>query len=230
MNETDLIRQIKQLKQIKPRKDWVLSVKTRILGEEKPKFELFPFFRPAYAGLFLALILVALFEFSQSALPGDPLYLLKKSVEKSRAVFVSEEQKTQFGMELANKRLAELNKIAENNETKKLSSAITEFQANVSEVAKNLANAKIDENFVEQTKNLEDNKEKVETVLGTKIDTQEYDNALAGLVESQIKDLEGRSLTEEQATTLDAIKSDFEAKNYAEALIKILSLSQVIHN
>jgi len=227
VTEKELIGKIRELRQIKPRKDWVLLTKTQILGqEETPKFELFPFFRPAYAGLFFLLLLVGLIELAQAALPGDPLYSLKRITEKAQAVFVSKEERPNLNFELANKRLEELNQIAQKNEVKELAPAITEFQVTVSKVAKNLAGARVDKEMVAQTVKLKKTKEEVEKVLATKIETEEYDVALAQLVENQIKDLEGRTLTEEQMKILEEAKKDFEAGNYSEALVKILILSQ----
>ena len=226
MTEKELIGKIRELRQIKPRKDWVLSTKTQILGQE-PRLEIFPFFRPAYAGVFVVLLLIGLFEFSQSALPGEPLYVLKRISEKAVVSLTPQEQKSKVNLESANKRLEELNQIAQNNEVKKLAPAMSEFQANISEAAKNLVNVKkVDKEIIAQTQKLEENKEKVEQVLSTKIETEELDNALGQLVEREIKDLEKRTLDEEQTAILEEAKADFEAENYSEALIKILSLSQ----
>ena len=226
MTEEQLIGKIRELRQIKPRKDWVLSTKTQILGQE-PRLEIFPFFRPAYAGVFVVLLLIGLFEFSQSALPGEPLYVLKRISEKAVVSLTPQEQKSKVNLESANKRLEELNQIAQNNEVKKLAPAMSEFQANISEAAKNLVNVKkVDKEIIAQTQKLEENKEKVEQVLSTKIETEELDNALGQLVEREIKDLEERTLDEEQTAILEEAKADFEAENYSEALIKILSLSQ----
>jgi hypothetical protein len=229
MTEAELIKKIKTLREIKPRKDWVLLTKSQILGdvEVRPQHFLFPFFKPAYAGVFVVLFLIGLFEFSQSALPGEPLYFVKRASEKAVASFTPQEQKSRVNLESANKRLEELNQIAQNNEVKKLAPAMNEFQANVSEAAKNLANVKkVDQGLIAQTQKLEENKEKVEKVLATKIETEEYDNALSQLVEREIQDLEERTLNEEQTATLQEAKADFEVGNYSEALIKILSLSQ----
>jgi len=227
MNEKELIGKIRELRQIKPRKDWVVLTKSQILGEEKKYTSLF-FFRPVYASLIVVFILFGLFGISQNSLPGDLLYSIKKISEKSQAVFVSEKELPKYNLEIANKRLEELNEIAQTNQVKKLAPAISEFQANVSEAAKNLANVKGQdvEKIVAQTKKLEETKKKVEEVLATKIETEEYDNALAQLVEREIQDLEERTLTEEQTATLREAKADFEAGNYSDALIKILSLSQ----
>lgn len=229
MTEAELIKKIKTLREIKPRNDWVLLTKSQILGdvEVRPQHFLFPFFKPAYAGVFVVLFLIGLFEFSQSALPGEPLYFVKRASEQAVVSFTSQEQKSKVNLQSANKRLEELNQIVQNNEVKKLAPAMSEFQANVSEAVKNLVNVKrVDEGLVAQTQKLEENKEKVEKVLATKIETEEYDNALSQLVEREIQDLEERTLNEEQTVTLQEAKADFEAGNYSEALIKILNLSQ----
>ena len=225
----NLIREIKQLRKVKPRKNWVLSTKTQILGKEQ-SFELFPFFRPAYAGLFVLLILLGLFEFSQGALPGESLYYLKKITERGQIILSSEDEKPGINLEFANKRLEELNQIAQKNEVKKLAPAMEEFRANVSEAAKNLTKLKkIDENLVLQTKKLEEGIEKMEKVLATKIGDgvyAEYISAVAQAVEYQINCLEETTLTEEDEVLLKEAKADFERGDYSDALVKILDLSQ----
>jgi len=225
MTEKELIGKVRELRQIRPRKDWVVLTKSQILGEE-PKILFFPFFKPALATVTTLGILFGIFSLAQNSLPGDILYQIKKITEKSQAVFVSEEELPKYNLEIANKRLEELTKIAQTNQVQKMAPAIEEFQANVSETAKNLVKVKkVDEEIVENTKKLEENKERVEKVLATKIETDEYDQALAQLVESQIKDLEGGTLTEVQQGLLEEAKEDFETGNYSQALEKILILS-----
>jgi hypothetical protein len=225
-NNTKLIREIKKLKKIRPRKDWVLLTKSQILGEET-RVELFPFFRPVYASLFLVLFVTGLFEFSQDALPGDSLYYLKKITEKGQMIFCSEEEKPRLNLKLATKRLEELNKIAKENEVKKLAPAINEFQANVSEAAKNLKETpKINKEIVALTREIEEEKGKVEEVLGTNIETKDYDDTVAGIVEWQITELEKTSLTEEKQQMLEKAKEYFEGGRYSEALIEIYYLGQ----
>jgi hypothetical protein len=232
MTEKELIGELRKLRQIKPNQDWVVLTKSQILGEDYQHRVLvnwnFLTFKPLYAGLIAVFVLFGLFGFSQNSLPGDILYPIKKISEKSQAVFVSETDKPKYNLEIANKRLDELTEIAQTNQVKKLAPALQEFQANISEAAKSLAKVKGQEveKIVAQTKKLEENKKKVEEVLATKIETEELDNALAQIVESQIKDLEGRTLTEEQMKILAEAKSDFEAGNYSDALTKILLLSQ----
>jgi len=231
MTEKELIGKIRELRQIKPRKDWVSLTKSQILGEsarDRASVSFFPFWKPALATVTAFGILFGVFSFAQNSLPGDILYSIKKITEKSQAVFVSEKELPKYNLEIANKRLDELNEIAQTNQVKKLAPAISEFQANISEAAKSLATVKGQdvEKIVAQTKKLEENKQKAEKVLATKIETEEYDNALAQIVESQIKDLGERTLTEEQMKILAEAKTDFSAGNYSDALIKILILSQ----
>jgi len=151
MDEKTLIGKIEILGQIKPRKSWVILTKKRILGEERTLpglfldgfrvFQgLFFQYRLALASLILILVLGGTFAFAQKSLPGEPLFVIKKITEKSRAVFVAENEKPKVQLELANKRLEDLAKIAQTNDVRKLAPAIDEFQANVSEAAKNLEN------------------------------------------------------------------------------------------
>jgi len=230
MTEKELIGKIRELRQIQPRKDWVSLTKIQILGESargRASVSFFPFWRPALATVMALGILIGAFGFAQNSLPGDILYSIKKLTEKSQAVFVSKEELPKYNLEIANKRLDELTEIAQTNQVKKLAPAISEFQANMSEAAKSLSEVKGQgvEKIIAQTKKLEENKQKVEEVLATKIETEKFDNALSRLVESEIKDLESRTLTEEQELLLEEAKADFSAGNYSQALEKILILS-----
>jgi len=63
MTEKELIGKIEQLRQIKPRKDWVLSNKVSLLGKDTG-FVFFPYFKPALAGLVCVFAFVGLFGFS----------------------------------------------------------------------------------------------------------------------------------------------------------------------
>lgn len=229
MIKSQLVRKIRQLKKVKPKKDWVLLTKTQILGQETT-FNLLPFLRPAYAGLFALLLLAGLFEFSQGALPGESLYYLKKIVEKGQIILSSEEERPRMNLELANKRLEELNQIVQKNEVRKLAPAMDEFRANVSAAAKNLTNVKkISKEIVAQIQKLEENEEELGKILATKVGNEEYEEyniALAQLVERQILELEEKTLSKDDEVILKAARQDFESGDYSEALIKILVLSQ----
>ena len=94
MNEKQLIRHFKELREIRPRKDWVLLTKNRILGESafvplsgttagNGIFSFFPLFRYklAFAPIISVLIIIGLFGFAQKTVPGDTFFSIKKITE-----------------------------------------------------------------------------------------------------------------------------------------------------
>ena len=229
MTEADLVKKIQELKKIRPRKDWVVLTKSQILGEE-PKILFFPFFKPALATITALGILFGIFSLAQNSLPGDILYPIKKITEKSQAVFVSEEELPKYNLEIANKRLEELNEIAQTNQVKKLAPAINEVQASVSEAAKNLVKLKkVDKKIVEEAVKIGKNTKNTEEILATKIFPEETEESLNDFYKTYaqmlIKDLEESTLAEEQKLLLEEAKEDFETGNYSQALEKILILS-----
>jgi len=234
MTNQDLVKKLQILKDVKPRKDWVILTKSQILGPEIVRdrvsiwtfFRYRPLYRPVLVTLVTLAVLMGAFSFAQYSLPGDILYPIKRVVEKSQAVFVSEKELPGYNLEIVNKRLEELNKIAETNQVKKLAPAMSEFQANVSEAAKNLAKVqKVDKEIVARAQKLEETKQKVEKVLATKIETEELDNVLKQIVEREIKALEEQTLNETQQEVLFQIKEDFEAGNYYQALEEIRDIT-----
>lgn len=237
MTERELIAKIQILKQVEPEKDWVLATKTQILGLDETSTPFFVFSpqRLVSASLLILLVLGGTGVLAQNSLPGDFLYPLKKMTEKSQEVFVSKEKRPKLKLELANKRLEELTRVATANKVKKLAPAIEEFEASVSEAAKELVLslpkdlAEVKEpgvkEIVKETKKLEENKKKIEA-LGVVTGTEELDNTLAQIVEREIEDLETKSLTERQSEILEEAKEDLENENYSEALEKVLILSQ----
>ncbi len=236
MNDKQLINQIQSLKQIKPRQDWVVSVKTQILQDEVQSSisvtqvfsRMFLQLWPAFISLVVLVVIIGTFGIVQDSLPGDLLYPVKKVAEQGQAKFlVSEQDIVHYKLEMANKRLEELTKIAQVNQVKKLAPAIAEFQANVAEAADNLIKAK-DLNIKEivaDTQKLEENKAKIEA-LGIVIgETQEFDNAMKQIVERELESIEEQVLAESQDQALIQIREDYEAGNYSQALEGILFLS-----
>jgi len=234
MTETQIIKKIKKLKAIKPRSDWVLLNKRQILGEER-RIEIFPFLRPVYAGLFCLLFLVGLFEFSQESLPGDSLYYLKKITEKSQIIFSSEEEKPRIKLELVNKRLEELDQIVQENEVRKLASALKEYRASVSEVDnKNLIRAMTTTSDWMIVKEIIKNEEQLQTEYGVVLgEVSKEESGFIPLreqvkqeVERSIEDLKERSLNEEDRALLEEAKEYYEEGDYNKAWEKISDLSQ----
>lgn len=240
--EKQLIDRIKELGQIEPRKDWVLLTKKRIFkGQEETShsvegilFNLF--FRPklALAGVLSALVVFVLFSVSQNSLPGDPLYAVKKISEQTEGVFVTNRQSAQVQLEMVNRRLAELAKIAESNQVKKLAPALGEYQASLVKAAKDLAKAAattsdaVDiKGLARQAQKLAETREMLEKTYGIAgLDLGAENDPTKLVVEWLIKDLEKRTLTDKQQELFSRAKEDFEKGDYGSALIKILQLSE----
>jgi len=239
--EKELIKKIQELRQIQPRKDWVVLTKSQILGREK-KIELTPFslidglrlffqyqYKPALVGVLSILILFGTFTFAQNSLPGDLLYPIKKITEQTQKPFVPEKE---FNIKIVNNRLDDLASVAQSNSSKNLAPAINEYKASVSEVAKDLAKDETKKNpnelkkIVKELQSIEKRTTEMKSlgmVIGENI---EYDSALVELIKLQVQDLENRTLTQEQIKSIGDIKADIEAGKYSDALEKILELNQ----
>jgi hypothetical protein len=235
MTDQELINQIQSLKGIKPNQNWVVSVKSQILGTSAVlKFNVFEeviarIFQPKFAfAPVMALILLVGIGLAKNSLPGDALYSVKKATEKGESMFfVSSQDLPKYKLEMANRRLEELTKIAQINEVERLVPAISAFQSNMNEAASNLTNTQnVDiKEIVAQTKKIEENKQIVEA-LGIVIgETDNFDNAMKQLVEREINGLENQILNENQQNILLEIKESYEAGNYSQALEKILLIN-----
>lgn len=238
MDEKELIRQLKVLRQIKPRKDWVVLVKSRILPKEDvhaasmPSLRLFFGYKLAWAPVVSVLIIIGLFGFAQNTVPGDFLFSVKKVTESVQVGFTSNLEKPKIHLQLANKRLEELSKIAEANQVRNLSPAIEEFQNSFAQAAEELAKMDVnvtssDSVFVKelatQMQELEKNKQEVRAC-GIEVgDTEKSEDVIIAYL---IKDLENRTLTEEDQKLLEEAKEYYEVRDYSQALIKILYINK----
>lgn len=224
IEEKKLIKKLRSLNRIKPDKKWVFLTKKKILNGGLIEF--FPFFQPVYAGVFLILIFIGLFGVSQKSLPGEPLYYIKKISEETQKVFLSETEKPKTNLELTNKKLEELKKVAEKNDLKKLLPAINEVKVVSNEAAKSLIKVKEPNNeIVEKTKNYIQNKALAQKFLGIELDTA-LDETYKVLAEEEITKLENSSLTEEQIKILEEAKDLLKKQEYANAFLKVIELTQ----
>lgn len=229
MKEVEVIKELQKLRKIQPRKDWILFTKTKILGDT-PRVSLFVFFKPALAGVLALGLLVGLFFISQNALPGELLYPIKKLAEKSQKIFVSEEKKPEFQLKLTEKRLAELEEIVEKNETKKLSSALSELKTSKLHADKEVSKIKNNpETMKEIASIIEKNNVKEKQILSSLGLQVEEEKEPAGklVADYLIKNLEKSSLTEKQKELLEEAKEYFEEGDYSLALSKALEASQI---
>jgi len=138
MTEKELIKNLRQLRKVRPSKDWVITTKQDILGETQTP-RLFPFFNPAFAALLLLLIFLGTLEIAKDALPGSPLYPLKKTAQTVSLFFLPPQEKAKASLILAEKRLEELEKISKENLTQNLPPAFKEYTQTKGEAKKEIA-------------------------------------------------------------------------------------------
>lgn len=239
MTEKDLILQLKELKEIRPRKDWVILAKSQILGpafaeamagkQEERKWDLSPIFgwKLAFVPIISVFLIIGVFGFAQNTVPGDFLFSVKKITETVQVGISSDMEKPGVYLRLANKRLEELSRIAETNQVRNLGPAIEEVQKQLAEVDINVSrpDSLALKEIAEEAQKFEKNKQKVEKALGIKINTEKYENVLEKYAAYLIADLENRTLTEEDQKLLGEAKEAFETGDYSFALEKLWLLS-----
>lgn len=246
MQETKLINKLKELQQIKPRKDWVILVKNQILAEpkqaqKKQTFGILSFLpaliyqkKLAYAFACLLFVIVEMFGFAQYTVPGDILFSVKKLTEQSQTAFVSQENQLKNNFEIASRRLDDLTQVVKDNRMQNIAPAIREFQASISEATKNLIDSigqkdlQTIKDIALQIKKIEDNKKQLQTLgvdLEATQESKDLNNALAPLVQREINDLEKTSLTEDQQKALNGIKELYDQQKYSDALEQILLIN-----
>lgn len=246
MEEKEIIGKIQILRQIKPRKEWVLLAKKEILGEKSDYKENFQkifeilFFvalqrRFVYTTIIPILILIGIFGFAEKTVPGDFLFPLKKAMEESQKMLVSQEKEIEYNLEIINKRLEDLDKVIQSNRKDNIKPAIKEVEVSLSTTAQKLIkripqSVKKTETVKEialKIEKLNKEKENIKS-LGVKFeDSSERDNPLVSLVQEQISQLENSILTKNQKTLLDWAKIDVNNGDYSGALIKILQISNL---
>jgi Domain of unknown function (DUF5667) len=234
MTEKQLINQLKSLREIKPRTEWVVFNKKELFKKDRITLgaiikelqigEKFVFqHKMVFAPVLVVVVLVGLFGFALNSVPGDSLFALKKITEQSQAVFITDTYKSIHNFEMAGKRLDDLTKIAQDNQVKKIAPALVEYSQTISEATKTLSKAVDPEEVAIEIKKLHDKEEKVRS-LGIELDNnKDLDNALPQVVERWISDLEKQgNVTEDQ---LAGIKQDYDAGDYWLALEKLWELS-----
>ena len=247
MTEKEFINKIHRLKEIKPDYDWVVSVRKNIFekdntvvisqydgNEKKQKSFVYLLnnflnginYKFAFASVLSLVILFTVFNSIQNSLPGDLFFPLKKIAENGQLAIISNNDRTDYNLEVAKNRLDDLMKVAQKNSTENLAPAINEYQANVSKIAGNLMkekNKKETKKIVLKMADLKKKESKIKTYgirIGENKKLEEaYDEKIIETLKPLIKDLKSRKLTDEQKNILEKINNDLKNKNYDQALI-----------
>lgn len=137
MEDSNLILKIKTLETIKPNPEWAALTKKNILGQGlsyQPSFSsmighwLFQY-KMTLAGLILVCLTGGTLIAAQDALPGQLLYSMKLASEKGLVMLTGKSQEPLANLQLAAKRLAELNLVSEKKLTQDVPAAVKEFAA-----------------------------------------------------------------------------------------------------
>ena len=172
MQEKDLIKNLKDLKQIKPNQDWAFWLKSNILQTEpnnlynKPRVKLAVFsFIPKYQKVFIpslmAFFFVFSFTFAQTTLPGNVLYPIKTLTQNAKIYLASENTKPVVRLEVAKARMKDLGKIQDHQ---KEISAITQnvrkdleiVTQEIKKIDKKQVALNVSKDIQERSKNLKD--------------------------------------------------------------------------
>ena len=239
--EEQLIEQIKSLKEIKPRKEWALLLKSKILtcpsealakeGQILAQSVSFAdilksvFFQRKLAYSFAAVLLMVLgaFGFAQNTVPGDLLFPVKKIAEQSQASLTGHTGLKQNAVVL-NNRINDLVQVAKAGKSNNISSTIDEIKANATELAKDLKDNPVDD--PQTLKDIAVSLKTLASVPGTDLKSNPGIEVLYQIVaQQQIDELKKSTLTASQQEMLIEIEDLYSKGDYSTALEKILDLS-----
>lgn len=213
MEEKILIEQLKALKTIHPRKEWVVLVKANILDSSEAVQRIVPFGMPfnipmrRMAWSLAAFLLVVtgvtgyvgLGQPAQYGMASDVQALQMTSQQLANAVMTKEPQKIVIAVK------------AVQSAQKRLAQAISKYPGQAQSVAVDINNAKtyLDILGAPKISQLKESSDELYKVLDEQI----------------LADLKGASLTDEQKVMMEEAVDLYENRQYAQALEKILMVS-----
>ena len=248
-SEKELINRIRTLKQIKPDSEWVAFAKSRIMGHEaigqqQSLISLILGFtyqyKIAFAGLALACVAGGTLAVAQGALPGDPLYGVKLVTEKGLAFVNGQDNVPIANLNLAAKRLEEINLASQRNLAKDLAAAFYDYKSAKVAAKKEVAvlvkqNPSKAGEIVKQAgiamKDIDSKEKAVYGVLGLEQNATSTDDGIEAasdktIVESLIDYFKGNAaLSPDQTNDLAQVKTMYEAGNYGVAVDYYLNSS-----
>ncbi len=136
-SEKEIINQIRSLRDIKPDRHWVGLAKCRIIGAvpTETKRSAFSVFAAALFQYRAAVAAIALFCVgsgaviaTQYALPGQPLYAVKIAAEQGIAIVTGKKDNHSANLQLATKKLEEINLAVQRNLAKDLAAAFYDYK------------------------------------------------------------------------------------------------------
>jgi len=194
MADKQLINKIKQLKQIKPSSKWFVSSRQILIdklieqAELKPAVSFFDWFwfkrlQPMVLSAALVLILaggpILTVKASQASMPGDFLYPVKKITEQVMLKIASKDSKAQMQVDLAYRRVEELNKITIDSytpeeKTARTKEVISDIKSNLADISATMQNASADKmaGIAQKTKKIEQDLTRAKETISSEVKDQ----------------------------------------------------------
>jgi len=240
ITEKQLIESLSQLKEIKPRKEWAVLLKSQILSEKQAEVKITKapaqfagimdvfssaFFQKKIAYSFAAFVfvIVGLIGFARYTVPGDLLFPVKKMAEQSQAALSGQTGLKQNVVALSS-RINDLAQVTKEGRTESMPSAINEITANAKDLAQNLKN-----NPAQDSQTIKDIATSLKTladVPGTDLsENADVKDLYQAVVQSQIADLQKITLTDDQKKILADAEDLYSQGKYGDAFEKIYSIN-----
>ena len=250
MNQEELINSIKQLREIKPRKEWAVLVKSQIslsaealakADNSQPSFakategktksvgimdvisSVFFQKKLAYAFAVVLFLIVGVFGFAKYTVPGDLLFPVKKIAEQSQAALTGQNGFMQSVATL-NNRINDLAQVAKDGRTDNIPSAISEVSANAKDLVKNMK-----DNLTKDPETLKVVANSLKTladVSGTDLTVNpDVEDLYHTVVSAQIVDLQRATLSTDQKNILARAEDLYNQGKYADALEEIMTIN-----
>lgn len=241
LTQKQLIESLKMLKEIKPRQEWAVLLKSQILAEKQVEIQasfqkaksagimdiLSTIFAPrklAYSFAVVLFLIVGIFGFAGYTVPGDLLFPIKKIAEQSQAALTGQTILNQDVASL-NSRINDLAQVAKSGRKDNIPSAISEISVNASQLAKSLKSNSV--NDPKTIKEIASSLKTLADVPGTDLSqNSDVKDLYQAVVQAQITDLQNTTLTDDQKNTLTQVEDLYSQGKYADALEKILLINQ----
>ena len=237
ITQKQIIESLKQLREIKPRKEWAVLLKSQIFSPsievpvkagEKARFaglaDVFSYlFTPrklVYSLAAILFLIVGVFSFSKYTIPGDMLFPARKLAEQSQAALSGQTSLKQNVVAL-NNRVNDLAQAAKDGKTDNIPSAIDEIKTNASELVKNLKSNSVQD--PETIKELTTSAKTLADIPGTDLSNNpDVAYIYQTLVKDQINALKNTTLTADQQNALTQAETLYSQGKYEQAFETLL--------
>lgn len=245
MSELKLIKQLEELKQVKPNPDWVVFTKKAILAQEKEKEPRAisvwltnlrtSYFAPVLSCVAFSVLFAGFVVAVQDSVPGDKLYAFKKAGEGIEVSLASPQEKAIASFDMIERRMVDLDKILQEskNQGNRLAAGISEVNDLVPKISEEWSlvpeqdRQEVASRIIEKIENIKNQQETIEKNINAVIIDDEQllkewkdteTDIYKAHISFEISNLESSTLTEEQAVLFDELKAAYENEDIDEAM------------